>query len=234
MPESPPELDFQVHGVEIARHAVAPLLLLKLHVSVAAITEAIQNVVLQCQIQINTSRRTYAPDEQQRLVELFAEPARWGTTVRTLLWTHTNLVLPPFEDSCEVDLPLPCSYDFNLAATKYFDALEGEVPITLLFSGSIFYRTASGALQVGQISWNKEAAFRLPVKVWREMMEHYYPNSAWLCLRKDLFDRLSQYKTRAGISTWERALERLLGNDSSMPAQQQEKVQCKQATHTPA
>ena len=27
------------------------------------------------------------------------------------------------------------------------------------------------------------------------MMEHYYPNSAWLCLRKDIFDRLFAYKS---------------------------------------
>lgn len=211
-----PDLDFRVHGVEVARHAASPLLLLKLRVSHAGISEAIQNVVLQCQIQIDTARRAYQPGEEQRLVDLFAEPERWGATLRTLLWTHTSVLLPPFEDSCEVDLPLPCSYDFNITATKYFDALkEGEVPLTLLFSGSIFYRASSGELQVGQISWNKEASFRLPVQVWREMMEHYYPNSAWLCLRKDLFDRLSQYKTRAGIPTWERALEALLGSSTN-------------------
>lgn len=210
-----PDLDFRVHGVEVARHAASPLLLLKLRVSHAG-TEAIQNVVLQCQVQIDTARRIYQPGEQKRLVDLFAEPERWGTTLRTMMWTHTSALLPPFEDSCEVDLPLPCSYDFNITATKYFDALEeGEVPLTLLFSGSIFYRAEDGALQVGQISWNKEASFRLPVKVWREMMEHYYPNSAWLCLRKDLFDRLSEYKTRSGMPSWDRTFETLLGSSAN-------------------
>jgi hypothetical protein len=42
------------------------------------------------------------------------------------------------------------------------------------------------------------------------MMEHYYPNIAWLCLNKDLFDRLHRYKTSAGYMTWERAIEELL------------------------
>ena len=46
------------------------------------------------------------------------------------------------------------------------------------------------------ISWDKEAKFRLPLKVWKEMMDLYYPNSAWLCLRRDVFERLQQYKVR--------------------------------------
>ncbi len=41
-------------------------------------------------------------------------------------------------------------------------------------------------------------------------MEHYYPNNAWLCLRKDVFDRLYEYKMHGGIPTWEQALEGLL------------------------
>ncbi len=114
----------------------------------------------------------------------------------------------PFTESILVDLPVPCTYDFNVAITKYFYALEeGEIPVTLLFSGTMFYDGEDGALQVAQIPWDKEAAFRLPVSVWKEMMEQYYPNSAWLCLRKDVFDRLYQYKSREGIPTWEQALE---------------------------
>ena len=126
-------------------------------------------------------------------------------------WTHASVAVGPFTDSILVDLPVPCTYDFNVAVTKYFYALEdGRVPVTLLFSGTMFHEGEDGALQVAQISWDKEAAFRLPVPVWKEMMERYYPNSAWLCLRKDVFDRLYQYKSRSGLPTWEQALESLL------------------------
>ena len=118
---------------------------------------------------------------------------------------------------------MPCTYDFNVAATKYFYALsDGEVPITLLFSGTVFYAAADGALQVDQIPWEKEATFRLPVKTWQEMMDLYYPNSAWLRLYRDTFDRLHRYKIRHGLPTWEQALERLLdgatGTDLLVPA----------------
>ena len=110
-----------------------------------------------------------------------------------------------------VDLPVPCTYDFNVAVTKYFNALEnGEIPVSLLFSGTIFHEGEDGALRVAQIPWDKEAAFRLPVSVWKAMMERYYPNSAWLCLRKDVFDRLHDFKSRRCLPTWEQALESLL------------------------
>ena len=110
-----------------------------------------------------------------------------------------------------VDVNVPCTFDFNVATTKYFDALEdGEAPLLLLFSGTIFYAGEDGALQVTQIPWSAESPFRLPVQVWKEMMAHYYPNSAWLCLRKDVFDRLHAFKRDHGLPTWEQALESLL------------------------
>jgi hypothetical protein len=48
------------------------------------------------------------------------------------------------------------------------------------------------------------------VRVWREMMETYYPNNAWLSLRRDVFDRLYMYKMQHGIPTWEQTLEKIL------------------------
>jgi hypothetical protein len=128
-----------------------------------------------------------------------------------MLWTHTNVTVPPFCGTTVVELPVPCTYDFNVAATKYFHGLEsGEVPLLLLFSGTVYYADPDGALQVAQVSWDKEASFRLPVQVWQAMMDHYYPNSAWLCLRRDVFERLYRYKVEHGLPTWEQTLASLL------------------------
>ena len=64
-----------------------------------------------------------------------------------------------FRGTTEAILPVPCSYDLNIAATKYFYVLEeGEVPLLFLFSGTIFYAGADGRLQVQQISWNNECS----------------------------------------------------------------------------
>ena len=210
-----PKLDFQVVAAEPLPFTAAPLLIFKLRITHAAANQttvaSIHSIALRCQIRIEPARRRYGVQEQERLRDLFGEPARWGQTLRSTLWTHTNVTVPPFTDQIVVDLPVPCTFDFNVAAAKYFYALEdGVVPLCLLFSGTVFYEAEDGALQVAQIPWEKEATFELPVQVWKEMMDHYYPNSVWLCLRKDVFDRLYQYKSRHSLPTWEQALESLL------------------------
>ena len=170
--------------------------------------ETIHTVALRCQIQIEVTRRRYTPEEQARMRDLFGEPERWSQTLRSLLWTHASVVVPSFQGSTLADLPIPCTFDFNVAATKYFEGLtDGEIPLHLMFSGTVFYADADDVLQVAPISWEQETRFKLPVKVWRDMMDSYYPNSVWLNLRRDVFERLYQYKTQHGIPTWEQALE---------------------------
>jgi hypothetical protein len=206
-----PDLSFQVEGAEVAAYAATPQLTFKLGLSNADPDEAIHTVALRCQIQIEATRRRYSGQDQKSLRDLFGEPDRWSQTLRTLLWTHASVVVPAFRNSTLVELPVPCSFDFNAAATKYFHGLsEGEIPLCLQFSGTVFYARGDGGLQVAPISWDKETRFKLPVKLWREMMDSYYPNSAWLCLRRDVFERLYQYKVRNGIPTWEEALEAVL------------------------
>jgi hypothetical protein len=209
-----PDLDFKVEGAEPVPFAAAPLIAFKLRVSQHAAdgqVVPIHTVVLRCQIRIEPGKRPYQSAEKTRLLDLFDTPDRWSQTLRPMLWTHTSAVVPPFLDSVAVDLPVPCSFDFNVATTKYFYALEsGEVPLCLLFSGTVFHESDEAGLQVAQISWEKETTFRLPVRVWKDMMARYYPNGAWLCLRSDVFDRLYQYKSRHGLPTWEQALEKLL------------------------
>jgi hypothetical protein len=210
-----PDLKFQVVVAEPEPYAAGPLLKFKLRVTQSAASGAeivpIHAVTLQCQIRIDPAQRRYATAEQVKLLDLFDKPSRWGQTLRPMLWTHASVAIGPFTDAIQVDLPVPCTYDFNLAVTKYFYALEdGEVPVTLLFSGTMFHEGDDGAMQVAQIPWDREAAFRLPVRVWKEMMELYYPNTAWLCLRRDVFDRLYEFKSIHGLPTWEQALESLL------------------------
>ena len=192
-----PELSFAVEGAQAVAHAVAPLLNFALRISDTSPIETgnepqtIHAVALRCQIRIEPARRRYSPEEQERLHDLFGEPSRWGQTLRPMLWTHASVVTPPFTGTTVVELPVPCTYDFNVAATKYFDALENDaIHLLLLFSGTIFYAAEGDHLQIAQIPWDREAKFSLPVRTWKTMMEMYYPNTAWLNLRKDAFDRL--------------------------------------------
>lgn len=206
-----PDLSFSVDSAEAVTFAAAPLLSFKLRIRNGNDAEQIQSIALRCQIQMETTKRKYSEKEQEQLFELFGEPERWGRTLRSMLWTHTSAVVTQFQGETTVDLPVPCTFDFNIAATKFFAGLEdGVVPLNLMFSGTIFFERDGAGLQIEQISWDKEAPFRLPVSVWRNMMDHYYPNTAWLCLRRDLFERLSRYKIEHAFPTWDQAIESLI------------------------
>ncbi len=206
-----PDLDYRVTGVRAATRGVTPLLHFRLEITNTPEEQTIHAVILQAQIQIQSSQRSYLPREKEKLVELFSTPDRWGQTLRNKLWAHATLSLSEFTGSIETILPVPCTYDLNVAATKYFHALEGEdVPLLFLFSGTVFYATADGRLQVERVSWDKECVFRMPVAVWGEMMDEHYPNSAWIYLQRDVFERLLDYKREQGLPTWEATLERLL------------------------
>lgn len=210
-----PDLSFEITGAQIPAFAAQPALHFKLRITNAHEHMAIHSVILRSQIHIAVTRRRYSAEARERLLDVFGEPSRWHETLHDLLWTHSHTVVPQFSGETTIDLPVPCTYDFEVVSTKYFDALEdGEIPLTFLFSGTIFYESEAGNLQAGQISWQKEASYHLPVTTWRSMVQHYYPNSAWLRLHKDVFDQLYQYKAARALPTWDETLAQLLASRS--------------------
>lgn len=209
-----PDLHFQIEGAEATPNAASPQINFKVRITNADAV-AIHSIALRAQIQIEPVRRRYTAAEQERLKELFGEPERWSQSVHPLLWANVNVSVTSFTGSIAADVPVPCSFDFNVAMTKYVYGLEnGELPTTLLFSGTVFYAGGVG-LQVAQIPWDRSANYRLPVRVWREMMDLYYPNSAWFTIRRDAFERLYEFKARSGIPTWEQTIDRLLAGVSA-------------------
>jgi len=206
-----PDLNFEVISAEVAAYSVLPMLIFKMRIVNAFEEEQIENINLKSQIMLAVTKRRYNAGEKAKLEELFGTPERWGDTLRAFLWTHVITVVPRFTGSTIVDLPVQCTYDFEVVSTKYFNALEdGEIPLNFLFSGTIFYKGEEGNLQIGQVSWSKEADYRLPVALWKEAIASSFPNSAWIRLRKDVFDQLYQYKINYGLITWEAVLERLM------------------------
>ena len=211
-----PELHFQIEGAEAVPHAATPLIALKLRITNFPATETIHAVTLRCQVQIEPAKRRYVPNEQEKLLDLFGTPERWARTVKPLLWMNTSVAVPRFSGELLVDLELPCTFDFNVAATKYFHALDsGDIPVAVMFSGTLFYEGIDGALQISQVPWDRESSFRLPVSVWKDMMEMHHPNSAWLCLRRDCFEQLYNYKVRHGLPTWEQAIAKALASENT-------------------
>ena len=159
---------------------------------------------------IEPKRRQYDPGEERRLTELFGETPRWGDTLQPFLWTNVSLTVPGFTGSTEIDLPITCTYDFEIAAAKYMHSLDsGEIPIVALFSGTVFGRSASG-LTAAPVSWSEEASFRLPVSLWRDMMDLYFPNTGWLRLSRETLDALQHYKAQRALLTWDETFGQLL------------------------
>lgn len=206
-----PELAFQVRSAEAVRATAAPTIALHLEISNRPAIQTIQTVVLNCQIQIEASRRRYAPAEQKRLRDLFGEPERWGQTLRPLLWTNLTTSVPGFTGAIGITLAVPCTADFSVTATKYFHGIEGgTVQVTLFFTGTIFYRTETNQLQAAPIPWNTEAHFALPAGIWQESIDLHHPNTAWLGLRRDVFERLYEFKVQHGLATFDEAVERMM------------------------
>ena len=206
-----PDLQLAIESADVVQYSAVPLLSFKVRIINNVSEEIVHTIVMRAQIQIEVTRRKYSADEQAQLQDLFGEPDRWGQTLRNMLWTHASVVVPRFTGSVVAEIPVPCTFDFNVAATKYFHGLtSGDLPLCFQFSGNVFYQREDEALQIAPISWDKEAKYRLQAQAWKDLMDTYYPNSAWLSLHRDTFEKLHQYKVREGIPTWEEAVERAL------------------------
>jgi hypothetical protein len=166
----------------------------------------VRAVALRCQIRIEPQRRGYGEQEVERLLELFGERGRWGDTLKPFQFANTSTVVACFTGSIEVDVTVPCSYDMEVTAGRYFHGLEdGEIPFILLFSGTVFGDGEKG-LWIEQVPWHAEARYRMPVAVWREMMDIHFPGSGWLRLRRDTIDALADFRATRALPTWDDAI----------------------------
>ena len=205
-----PKLRFEVQSASTVDYAAVPTIAFALAIE-ALDGRQIRSILLDTQIQIAARQRGYTPDAQARLLELFGAPEQWRTTLRTLPWTRTTAVVPPFTGSTVAELRVPCTYDLDVTAARYFAALEdGEIPLELLMSGTVFFQTTAGALQATRIGWDHELDYRMPVAVWREAMDRHFPNSAWLRLSRAQFNRLWEYRSRYALESWDATVEALL------------------------
>jgi hypothetical protein len=206
-----PDLSFRVAQVSAVPYAAVPTVAARLQITNAIANESVQSISLNCQVQVQPLSRTYTALEEARLLDLFGERERWARTMNPMLWVNTVVRVPPFVCQTAVDLLLPCSLDFDVAANKFFYGLEaGNIGIAVMFSGTVFYTGADGAMQIAQIPWDREANFQLPVEVWRSAVNAHYGGSVWLRLPNAAFDRLYRYKVARGIPHWETAINRLL------------------------
>lgn len=203
----PPQLTFAVEHAEAVPFAAAPTLGFRIRIDAAGAD--VRSLALSAQIRLATTARTYSPRDRERLVELFGTPEQWGQTLRSLLWTNAAVSVPPFRGFTTAELHVACTYDYEVATSKYFEAVEGDVPLEFLFSGTIFY-VAERGLQAAHVPWDREAQFALPASVWREMMDRHFPGSHWLRLGNETWERLADYRRSTGEPGWDAVVDSLL------------------------
>ena len=206
----PPDPEFEVLGARQIKHAAAPMLALDLQVRDPT-GRQVYMIALSIQLMIEPARRRYDDQTRARLVELFGPPERWALTTRSLVWSQLDVLVPAFTGQTTVTIPIACHYDLELAAAKYLHSLpDGEAPLALHFNGMIYYRGEDGGLQMVLVPWTKSIDFRMPVEVWAQTIEHYYPNTAWVAVRSQTLEALQEAKRQRGIPTLDECLTQLL------------------------
>jgi len=202
-------LTFTVADVFAERYAAAPQLTARLRIEEDT-GEVIHAIALRAQVRIEPQRRKYTADEESGLLDMFGTRDRWFDTLKPFMWMQCSAMVQGFTAITEVDLAMPCTYDFEVTWSKYLHALKNEtIPVVFLFSGTAFTRGTSG-FGVEQVPWDCEARYQIPVSVWRDMIEHYFPNSGWLRLSRETMESLAHYKAVRGLTSWEEAVESLL------------------------
>lgn len=200
---------FEVLDVVAEPYAAAPQLTARLRIKEST-GQRIHAIALRCQVRIEPQRRRYDNRERDALRGLFGEHERWGDTLRPFQWMQCNTTVQGFTGVTEADLALPCTYDLDVIGSRYLHALDaGDVPLSLLFSGTVFTRGSTG-FGVEQVPWDCEARYRLPVAVWRQMIAAYFPNTGWIRLHCDVLALLADYRSRHGFTSWEETVQTLL------------------------
>jgi hypothetical protein len=204
-------LAFEVTGIAPDRYAATPALVLDVRIDDPG-GDPVHALALRAQVVLEPQRRRHSDAEAARLLDLFGDRSRWSATLRPTTWTTCAAVVPGFTGSTSVPLALPVTYDLETAVGRYLQALDdGEVPLRLLFSGTVF-RLGGRGVWVQPVPWSAEAVGRLPVATWRAAVDLHWPDSGWLRLRRDTLRALQEHRARIGATSFEETLADLLGD----------------------
>jgi len=210
------DLIFGCTGSTAEKYAVTPTLSFQLTITERSGVR-IHAIALRCQIRIEPHRRRYSAVEAERLHDLFGDPSRWADTVKPIQLATVTAMVPTFTAVTEIEVPVPVTYDLEVASARYLYGLDdGTVPLIMLFSGTVFVATEQG-FSVELVPWSAEATYRLPVSLWRELVDAHFPGRAWLGLGRETLDELAAYKAAHALPTWDATMQALLSAAAPAP-----------------
>lgn len=209
---SHPEPEFSITAAAHLAYTAAPTMVFS-GIAADPRRHEIQSIALTVQVMIDPARRGYDAETRERLAELFGPPAEWTPSTQGLAWARVSALVPAFVCSTGFALELPCTYDLEVAAAKYFYALaDGHVPLSFHFNGTVFYRGPDGRLQVVPVPWSATAQFEMPVAAWRAMIADHYPGGGWVRVSDESLARLNARRARRGLPSFEACLTELLSD----------------------
>lgn len=211
------DLTFELCSVAPEPYAVVPNLLARVRITESS-GVPVHALALRAQVRIEPHRRRYSDAEAAAMLDLFGTRNRWTSTLKSFLWMQTSTTVQGFTGTCETDIALPCTYDFDVTASKYLHALQDDktIPIALLFSGTVFTRGGLG-FGIEHIPWDRECAYDMPVQVWKDLVRLHYPNTGWVRLDHDTLAALARFKSDRGLIGFDEAVTALLSGAEVTP-----------------
>jgi hypothetical protein len=211
-PVTVPAPQFAVTGAAHLAFAAAPTMVFTVSATEPSGRE-IQSMSLSVQVMIDPARRGYDEATRERLAELFGPPASWTPSTQGLSLARVSAAVPGFGGETVFGLELPCTYDLEVAAAKYFYAVDdGVVPLSFHFYGTVFYTAEDGRLQMAPVPWSSSAQFGMPVSAWKVMMAEHYPGGGWIRLEGRTLEALNARRAERGL-TFDNLIEELLDRD---------------------
>ncbi len=205
-----PEPLFEITGAAHIAFAATPTMLFSAIVSDPSDHE-IQSIALTVQVMIDPARRGYDPETRARLAELFGPPATWAPSTSGLAWARVSANVAGFTGSTPFGIEVPCTYDLEVAAAKYFYAVQdGEIPLSFHFNGTVFFHGPERRLQVVPVPWSCTAQYRMPVAAWRAMIAEHYPGGGWVRVDESTLAALNDRRSARGMPSFAACIAELL------------------------
>lgn len=171
-----PDFSFSIERAHVVGADAQRAIALRVRIVVAPPETHVYSLSLHYGVQIDAMRRHYAADEQQRLISLFGPVGCWYGTLHSLPWLTGTAQVPAFIGESLIELLLPCRGEVSFAVKRYLEALSfGEALLVASFSGAGFVASDSLPMQMSRIPWDRQATFRLPLRVWHEATERNAP-----------------------------------------------------------
>jgi len=205
-----PEITIEILGAGHEPFAAQPTL--RFELSVFEPTDRpIYAIALKAQIMFDPARRDYDAPTREKLFEIFGAPERWPSTTRSFLWCHSTAMVNSFTGATTFGLEVPCTSDLEVVAARYVSALpDGDIPLTMHFTGRILYSGPERQVQVVHLPWSLSAQYRMPVTVWKNMIKHHHGNSGFVLLHDDTITQLGKHKRNRGLHSYDAVVLDLL------------------------